>query len=113
MIKQIKKLTPKEAWRQYVDTSVEFFISNYMEEGITDIEEMCKCYALELPIVFEYERILFSNTQMELICNLITEYAKKYIKEKGGIDKLKLYTTQELDMIFDDICKDIMKYLKK
>ncbi|HHV18684.1 MAG TPA: hypothetical protein GXZ27_07480 [Thermoanaerobacterales bacterium] len=108
-----KKLTPKKTWEQYVNTSVELFISNYMADGITDIEKMCKYYANELPIMFEYEKVLFSNTQIELIGKLITEYVKEYIKEKGGIDKLKLYSVQELDIMLDDMHKDIMKNLKK
>lgn len=108
-----KNLTPKKAWELYVNTSVELFISNYMAEGVTDIEKMCKYYADELPIMFEYERILFSNTQIESICKLIIEYIKEYIKEKGGIDKLKLYTVKELDAMLDNMHKDIMKNLKK
>lgn len=94
-----ENLTPKMAWNKFINTSEEMFISNFMADNppVTDIKTMCKIYALELPIIFEYERILFTTDQMEQIRKLITEYLENYIEEKGGIDKLDLLSVEELD----------------
>lgn len=94
-----KNLTPKMAWNQLVSTSEEIFISNYRADRppITDIKKMCKVYAEELPIIFEYEKILFSDKQLKEIEKLLTEHLESYIIDKGGIDKLELLTEAELD----------------
>lgn len=99
MRKAITNLTPKNAWNQYVSTSEEIFISNYMAESkpITDIKKMCRAYAQELPIIFEYEKILFSDKQLEELEKLLTDHLENYIASKGGIDKLELLTEEELD----------------
>ena len=96
-----RNLTPKKAWNQFVSTSEEIFISNYMAERtpITDIKKMCKAYAEELPIIFEYEKILFSDKQIKEIEKLLTDHLENYIAGKGGIDKLELLTEEELDEI--------------
>ena len=94
-----KNLTPKMAWDKFVNTSEEMFISNFMADNppVTDIKTMCEIYALELPIIFEHERMLFTIDQMEQIKKLITEHLENYIEEKGGIDKLELLSVEELD----------------
>lgn len=99
MRKAITNLTPKKTWDLYVSTSEEVFISNYMAERtpITDIKKMCKAYAEELPIIFEYEKILFSDKQIKEIEKLLIEHLESYIESKGGIDKLELLTEAELD----------------
>lgn len=98
-----RNLTPKNAWNQFVSTTEEIFISNYMAERtpITDIKKMCKVYAEELPIIFEYEKILFSDKQLKEIEKLLTEHLESYIIDKGGIDKLELLTEAELDDMVD------------
>ncbi|MGB4311295.1 MAG: hypothetical protein WBJ17_00030 [Natronincolaceae bacterium] len=103
-----KNLTPKLAWEHYVGTSVELFLSNFREDGIHDIKEMCRDYAQEVPMMASG---LFSQDQIDLIGNLIMEYIMEYAKERGGIDNLRLYTAQELDDIFDSMSMDIKRYL--
>ncbi len=58
---------------------------------------MCKTYAQELPIVFEYDKILFTDNQLKEIENLLVTHLEDYIKSKGGIENLELYTEKELD----------------
>ncbi len=60
---------------------------------------MCKIYAQELPIVFEYEKILFTDRQIEEIENLILTHLENYIKSKGGVENLDLFTEEELDIM--------------
>ena len=98
-----RNLTPKQAWNQFVSTSEEIFISNYMAEKtpIADIKKMCKAYVEELPIIFEYEKILFSDKQIKEIEKLLTDHLESYIADKGGIDKLELLTEAELDHMTD------------
>lgn len=71
------------------------FLSNFRPE--TDIKKMCKTYAQELPIVFEYDKILFTDNQLKEIENLLVTHLEDYIKSKGGIENLELYTEKELD----------------
>ena len=92
-----KNLTPKKAWIEFVGTSEEMFLSNFRPE--TDIKKMCKIYAQELPIVFEYEKILFTDRQIEEIENLILTHLENYIKSKGGVENLDLFTEEELDIM--------------
>ena len=92
-----KNLTPKKAWIKFVGTSEEMFLSNFRPE--TDIKKMCKIYAQELPIVFEYEKILFTDRQIEEIENLILTHLENYIKSKGGVENLDLFTEEELDIM--------------
>lgn len=92
-----KNLTPKKAWIEFVGTSEEMFLSNFRPEK--DIKKMCKIYAQELPMVFEYEKILFSDRQIEEIENLILTHLENYIKSKGGVENLELYTEEELDIM--------------
>jgi len=98
-----KNLTPKMAWNQLVSTSEEIFISNYRADRppITDIKKMCKVYAEELPIIFEYEKILFSDKQLKEIEKLLTKHLEGYIADKGGINKIELLTEVELDAMAD------------
>lgn len=99
-----KNLTPKEAWDLYAGSSPEMFISNFYAESnpITDIKEMCRINAYELPANFENANVLFTDEQLELIENLTVEYLENYINEKGGIDNLELISPEEL-YIMDEI----------
>lgn len=110
---RIKNLTPRKTWDLYVSTSEEIFISNYMAERtpITDIKEMCKLYAEELPIIFEYEKILFSDKQLKDIEKLLTKHLEGYIAGKGGINKIELLTEVELDAMADRDHEIIMEGL--
>ncbi len=85
-----KNLTPENAWIEFVGTSEKMFLSNFRYEvPEMDIKKMCKIYAQELPIVFEYEGILFSDKQIEEIENLLVTHLANYIKKNGGIENLE------------------------
>ena len=86
--KWLQKLTPQMAWDQYVNLSVEFFISLYRSEGITDIKQMCQICASETP---GNTNQLFTQDQLELIAELL----EKYIYETG-YDEDKMYTEEEV-----------------
>ena len=79
-----KNLTPKEAWDLYAGSSPEMFISNFYAESnpITDIREMCRINAYEIPGNSEGDNILFTDRQLELIKDLTIEYLENYINEK-------------------------------
>ena len=59
---------------------------------------MCEFYAKELPMVFEYDGILFPQNQIELIQKLITKHLKQYVERHGGIDNIELYTEKNCYM---------------
>ena len=44
-----KKLTPEQAWEEYVTMPVELFISYFLSEGISDLSEMSKLNAYDIP----------------------------------------------------------------
>ena len=112
-----KNLTPKKAWDLYAGSSPEIFISNFYADNkpITDIREMCRINAYELPDNYEDSNVLFTNTQLDLIGNLTTEYLENYIAEKGGIDKLDLYSVEELNIMdeieIEDMFNSLAAYL--
>lgn len=105
-----KNLTPELAWKKYVGTSVELFISNFRADGIYDLKKACMFHANELSAD---ENTLFTTDQLELIANLWLKYIEKYIEQKGGIDKLELYTTEELDKIAEKEWGVVRKLIKK
>mgnify|MGYP000932179892 FL=1 len=74
---------------------------------------MCEIYAHELPIVFEYDKILFTDKQIEEIENLLVTHLENYIKSKGGIENLKLYTEEELNMMMQQDYEVIIYGLSK
>ncbi|MCR3923154.1 MAG: hypothetical protein NUK65_11685 [Firmicutes bacterium] len=95
----INKLTPAEAWRQYVTDDVILFLSNFRDDGIADIREACQLYASEIPSIFEQ---LFTQNQITHIANLLEQHVNNYVHKMGGIDKLTLYTDEEMDAIWND-----------
>lgn len=107
-------MTPAIAWKNFVGTSEEMFLSNFRYEvPDMNIEKMCRLYAQELPIVFEYEQILFSDTQIEEIEGLLLTHLSSYIEKKGGLDKLDLYTEEELDEMLRQDHEEIMEGMTK
>lgn len=102
-----KGLTPNKAWFLYVDTEPELFISNF--RPITDIKKMCNIYAEELPFVFE---TLLTDKQIKILGKLFEEYLTEYINRKGGFDKLKLYSEQDLELMFEQDREYILNKLK-
>ncbi|NLJ79109.1 MAG: hypothetical protein GX329_07080 [Tissierellia bacterium] len=108
-----RNLTPAQAWKRFIKTDEEIFISNFYTEKhpVTDIKKMCKIHASELPLAFEYDGILFAQDQIELIERLMVQHLENYIESKGGIDKLELFTEEELDAMMDATYESIMNIL--
>lgn len=100
-------LTPGKAWFLYVDTEPELFVSNFRPE--TDIKKMCNTYASEIPFVFE---TLLTVEQIRVLANLFEEYLTEYINRKGGFDKLKLYSEEDLELMFEQDREYILNKLK-
>ena len=98
--KVIGKLTPRQAFELYAGTDEKTFISNFYTDNspITDIKEMSKVFAMEIPGLEEYG-VIFSLEELEHIGELFFEHLESYVRSKGGIHKLDLYTEDELDKI--------------
>ncbi len=104
MKNKLNNLTPREAWAihgieetsPHKDDAVEFFISNFKLEGITDIKDMCERYVKDLPIFYD---TLFTQEQLDKIACLLEQYINDYIEGKGGYEKLKLYSEKEINSI--------------
>ncbi|NLY76870.1 MAG: hypothetical protein GX080_02140 [Tissierellia bacterium] len=112
MKKPFTGLTPKQTWDYYVGTSVELFLSNFRYEvPEMDIAKMCRIYTREIPALFE--GTLFSSKKLEEIEKLLLTYLKDYIHSKGGIEKLQLYSEEELDLIFEETFEEAMEALCK
>ena len=107
----LKTITPEKAWNEYVDAEPELFISNFYLDKVTDLKRMCEIYASELPYLFNFESIIFTVKDIEKIEKLLYKYLTDYIKKKGGLDKLKLYTEQEIDEIDKNLTDDVLEYL--
>lgn len=99
------KLTPEQAWEYYVGDSIELFISLFQESGITDVKEMCKLYAKDIPVLFERP---YAQDQLDHIAELL----EQYVGEKG-YDKNKLYSKEELDELWDKEVSAIISLVKK
>ncbi len=102
--KRMKKLTPKEAWEIYVDEPIKLFISIYYNDGITDIDEMCKSFAGDVPYLTGQP---FAQSDLDTIASLIKQYL-----EKEGYDDSDLYTKEELDQMCEDDIEVILKLTK-
>lgn len=107
----LKNLTPKKAFEKYAGTSEEVFISNFNVDRppVTDIEEMCKVYTKDIP---GNEDTLFTTQELNYIEGLLTEHLLSYVESKGGMEKLDLYTEEELDMMIDLKIEFILEYLR-
>ena len=107
--KRFQKLTPKQAWDQYVydlcDESVEMFISVYYNDNITDFTEMCRDYVKDIP---RFTGRFYDQDQLDRIAILL----EQYINEKG-YDETKLYSKKELDDLCDSDIEAILKITGK
>ena len=88
-----KKLTPEQAWEEYVTMPVDLFISYFLSEGITNLSEMSKLHAFDIPNITGQ---LYSQYELDYVAGLIETYMNDYINEIGGFEKLELYTEEEL-----------------
>lgn len=100
-----KKLTPQMAWEQYVGETVTLFVSNFYSEGVTDVAEMCRIYASEIPWIF---RQVVSTENLEHVAGLL----ERYIEEKG-FDPSELYSEEELDRIWYRAVDELLALLGK
>jgi len=97
-----KNLTPRQAFYKYsvttVERPVEFFLSNFIQDGYTNLTAMCQTYARE---VIESEHGLATTEEIAHLAKLFEQYIRDYVKKIGGVTKLKLYTEEECDAIFE------------
>lgn len=111
-----KKLTPVDVWNKYVHIEphikrpVEYFLSNFREDGITDINRMCRIFARE---TVEINDGLATTEYIQLVAKLLEQYINDYIDSQGGRDKLKLYTHQEMNKFGEDSIKEILDLIKR
>lgn len=107
------KITPQQAWERYgkssdVECPVEFLLSEYMVEGITDIPTIC---FKEAEIVLTLDNKPVSVEDIQYIADLLEEYIMDYINKKGGLDKLRLYNLEELEEIERHQCDVLLEML--
>jgi len=113
-----KNLTPKAAFDKYADVEVEkpveFFLSNFIYEGYTDLKTICRTYARE---AVDAEDGLATTEEIEHVAKLLEQYIREYVKKIGGLKNLKLYTEDECneisERIFDEAVKMIDYYLRR
>lgn len=104
-----KKITPEQAWDEYVTMPVDLFISFFLSEGISDLSEMSKLHAFDIPNI---KGQLYTLDQLVHVAGLIETYMNDYIKEIGGFEKLELYTEEELEEIDREQVDDLMETLE-
>jgi len=114
MRKMFKNLTPGQAFCKYVgldvEKPVEFFLSNFIYDGYTDLTAMCRRYAAE---AVEIEDGLATTEEIAHVAELLEKYIRDYVKKIGGLSKIKLYTEEECNEIFERDWKITLDLLKK
>lgn len=110
MAKWIKSMTPEQAWNEFVADSVEKFLSDFRSEGYTDIEAACIRYAADVPFIY---RRPFRQSQLDHIANLLKQYIDAYLHKKGGIDKIRLYTDEELDLMDELETQELLEFYRE
>ena len=97
--KVVMGLTPQQAWEAFaLPYDVDRFVYEMEYDGYKDITAMCQRYAGELPWTYECP---IDKEVIDHIAKLLEQYMRDYIKAKGGRDKLKKYTEEELEKIED------------
>ena len=97
----MKMLTAKQAWETYVDEPVELFISLYQADGVTDITEMCREFASNIPL---NTKKLYSVEQLDTLACLFQQHIQDV-----GYDENKLYSKKEIEKMWDDEVGAILK----
>ena len=111
MRRQYKLLTPRKAWERYGNgVSVEYFITDFIYEGYTDLWEMCKKYILD---IINSVDGLVTIEERTRVTKFFYQYIKNYVDCKGGMDKLKLLNPAELDIIWNDEIESLLKDLRQ
>ncbi|HOB86349.1 MAG TPA: hypothetical protein PKO38_01505 [Bacillota bacterium] len=103
MRKWLRSLTPKKAWDQFVEDSVEKFISEFYCEGIRDIPTMCRRYAYDLLTGFMKP---FALEDLEHVASLLEQYI-----QETGYDENNLYTEEELEIMWQKKVDDLLRFL--
>ncbi|NMA95103.1 MAG: hypothetical protein GX974_03595 [Clostridiales bacterium] len=108
----ISRLTAKEAFELYWCSDEKMFISNfyYNNPPITNIKDMCRIYAAELPGSGDND-ILFSLEELKHIEKLLLEHLENYVDSKGGIDNVDVYTEEELDKIDEEQIREVKEFI--
>ena len=106
----IGRLTAKEVFEFYAGTDEKTFLSNFHYDNppVTDIREMCRIYAMEIP---GNEGLLFSLEELKNIESILLGHLENYIESKGGMDKVELYTREELDKIDEQDTEEVLDAL--
>lgn len=106
----IGRLTAKEVFEYYAGTDEKTFLSNFHYDNppVTDIKEMCRIYAMDIPAD---EELLFSLEELKNIENILLGHLENYIESKGGLDKVHLYTREELDKIDEQDTEEVLDAL--
>ena len=94
-------MNAKQAWETYVDEPVELFISLYRVDGVTDITEMCREFASNVPL---YTKKLYSVEQLDTLACLFQEHINNV-----GYDESKLYSKDDLKKMWDEEVGAILK----
>jgi len=105
----IQRLTPEQAWNELVDQSVELFVSSFYSEGYTDITDACKRYSEDIPSIYERP---FLQEQLDHIAKLLEQHINDYISKIGGPAKLRIYTDEELDEIYQEEVDNLLGILE-
>ena len=71
--KWLARLTPQMAWEQYVNDSVERFISEFYAEGVTGVPK-CAGVSADIP---GSDNQLFTLDQLDRIAQLLAQYIEK------------------------------------
>lgn len=101
----MSRLTPQQAWQQYVDMPVKLFISYFYVKGVTDVTKMCQRYVKDIPTITEY---LFGQDQLDIIAKLLEQYINQQ-----GFNPNNLFTAKELDEIDKKQANSIIKLLRE
>lgn len=114
MRRKFRNLTPGKAFCKYVgldvERPVEFFLSNFIHDGYTDLTAMCRKYASE---AIEIEDGLATIEEIAHVAELLEKYIRDYVKKIAGISKIKLYTEEECDEKFERDWEIISGLLEK
>lgn len=111
MRKQYLRLTPEKAWERYGNgVSVEFFISDFLSEGYTDLWEMCNRYILE--IINGCDGLVTVEERAH-VTDIFYRYIKDYVDNQGGMDKLDLWTQEKLDAFWKEASEDFINVIRQ
>ncbi|MGB4565163.1 MAG: hypothetical protein WBJ00_10395, partial [Dethiobacteria bacterium] len=88
---------------QFVEDSVEKFISEFYCEGIRDIPTMCRRYAYDLLTGFMKP---FALEDLEHVASLLEQYI-----QETGYDENNLYTEEELEIMWQKKVDDLLRFL--